>query len=84
MERAHRILDLYGLTNFLADVERRREFWRDGDTMAHSVLEWASCEGFGDVVKPLADRANIQAFQTAQEFRDRHVIEAILSLLKLT
>ena len=36
------ILELYDIRHFLADIDRGREFWRDGGGLVGQVLEYAS------------------------------------------
>lgn len=80
MECATRVLGHYGVANFLADVERNREFWRDGSSFCHSALEWASTIGFAAMCRELAGGDAKLEFSTAQQFRQRHLIDAIKAL----
>ena len=67
------LIEFYGIHNFLADIDRDREFWRDGDHIVSTVLDYLSGEGFG---KLLAD-VDVEYKSSAHEFRQRHLLSAI-------
>jgi hypothetical protein len=74
---------------FIADIDRDRQFWRDGagrDGLHHcagpasivaAVLDWAAGDGF----LLMADD-NDWDFRTPAEFRQRHMIAGMARLMK--
>lgn len=40
------LIELYGVHQFLADIDRGREFWRDGGGIVASVFDYMQTEGF--------------------------------------
>ena len=75
MGRADRILELYGLRQFLEDIDRGREFWRDGGGIVGATLEWLSGEGFAEFMR----RADLEYF-SAHEYRNRFLISLLRGL----
>jgi hypothetical protein len=64
---------LYGVRSFLADIERGREYWRDGggpeataSVVSHS-LDWLSTAGF----RALMDEVGL-GWGSPQEYRSRY------------
>ena len=43
------ILDAYGMDAFIADVEDRRQFWRDGEHVVSSILDYTAGAGFREI-----------------------------------
>lgn len=84
---ANYILDCYGVHEFLADLDARREYWRDtacpitGEaTVVGSCLSWMVEGGFKEFIGQfLAPDSDIK-FSTAEEWRSRY----FLQLLKAT
>ena len=66
------IIGLYGISNYIADIDRDRQFWRDGSTLVNTVLDWVANEGF----ETFFDQYNL-GYRTAHEFRQRHLIKAL-------
>lgn len=50
---ARYLIQLYGIRSFLADIDRDREFWREGSSIAHSLLDWAANDGIADFLAGL-------------------------------
>ena len=74
MGLANYIVELFGVRQFIADIDRDRQFWREGDTICHSVLDWAVNEGFDEFFS----QHDVE-FKEAHEFRQRHIIRALKS-----
>jgi hypothetical protein len=55
-----------------ADIDAGREYWREGDSVVHSVLSYITGAGFGDFFKQY-DLPQT----TALEFRQRHLINLL-------
>lgn len=66
------ILECYGIRRFLADIDSRRDYWREGETLVHSSLDWLATEGFEQLFAQFGG-----TLADAQEFRDRYVIRAL-------
>ena len=52
------VADSYGVSRFLVDVDRCREYWRTArlaatPTVVDSSLDWAASEGFGATMRRL-------------------------------
>ena len=73
---ANYVVGLYGIQNFIADVDRNREFWRDGDHVVSACLDYLANEGFKDF---FAD-VDIDFKNSAHEFRQRHSLNLLKSL----
>ena len=65
------ILGLYGLSEFFDDIEAGREYWRDGDSLAHSVLDWLAGRGFDEFFSRYDS-----PWKSASAFRQRDLIAA--------
>ena len=72
---ASRILNLYGIRIFIEDIERRREFWRDGGGLVAAALDWLSTEGFAEFMI----EADLD-YASAEEFRQRHITRLLKAL----
>lgn len=77
MELSSHIIELFGVREFLADIDRDRQFWRDGRHVISDVLDYAAGPGFG----PLAKWAGLE-WASAQEYRQRYLIGALAELSK--
>ena len=66
------ILGLYGVSEFLSDIEAHRLYYKEGETIVTSILDFMACEGFDNLIKKLGLK-----FKDAQEFRQRHLIWAL-------
>jgi hypothetical protein len=76
---AHHVIDHYGIRSFLADIDYGREYWReDGGGIVNSILTWLAGEGFQDFMKQFD-----ASWDSAIEFRQRHVINAIMKARKI-
>ena len=73
---ADRVIQCFGVRQFIADVDRGREFWREGGVIGE-VLSWIADEGFGDLC-----RKHGLDYKSASEFRQRHLVDAITAALK--
>jgi hypothetical protein len=58
----------------IADIDAGREFWRDGDSIVHSILTWISEAGFEAFFSEYDF-----PYASAHEFRQRHLIHALKS-----
>lgn len=65
-------INAYGVHNWLADVDRDRQYWRDGDHLVSYILDWASNEGFCELQLP-----KLEEFDSAAHFRQRYQIGRI-------
>ena len=45
------IIQLYGISSFLADIEAARAYWREGASIAHTILTWAAEDGFAELMR---------------------------------
>jgi hypothetical protein len=70
----NRILECFGILSFLADVDRSREFWRDGQHLVSAVLDWISDSGFTEYFEEYDIK-----YSSAQDFRQRHIINQLKS-----
>lgn len=77
---AHNVIALYGLQEFLADVDRDRQFWRESSGVVSAILNWAANEGFPSYMEDLNPEA---LWSTAHEFRQRYMLNSLASLMKL-
>ena len=69
-ERANKIVVLTGARgSFIIDVDSGREYWREGESILHSILTWASNEG---IIKVL-DHYNQGEFILPGDWRNRHI-----------
>src|SRR6185503_5631245 len=68
------VLRCYGVRRFLEDIDTRRAYWREGESILHSCLDWLATEGFEHL---FARHDGI--FADAQEYRDRYVIRALMA-----
>lgn len=59
------ILESYGLDAFIADIEAGRQFWRDGEHVVSSILDYTATVGFSEIW--LNTGLNIK---TAAQFRE--------------
>lgn len=73
---ANYVIELYGVREFIADTDRNREYWRDGESIIHSILTWASEDGFHEFIA----QYNLD-YGSAHEFRQRHLIRGVAALL---
>jgi hypothetical protein len=67
---ADNVIDAYGLDQLLADLDAQREYWREGDSLVHSVLDWIATEGFDAFFSRMPN----WDFHTAADFRHRYLI----------
>jgi hypothetical protein len=68
------ILAVYGVQEFIADIDASRQYWREpnGDSIIGAYLTWLAEEGFGDFMAQYD-----QQYATAHEFRQRYMLRAI-------
>ena len=71
---ANHVLELYGVRRFLADVDRRREFWREGGVVGET-LSWLADEGWERYFSLFGGLGD-----DAEKFRQRHVLVALADL----
>lgn len=43
------VFESYGLDCFLADIEARRQFWRDGEHVISEILDYTAGSGFSEI-----------------------------------
>ena len=75
MGRANHVVQFYGIHSLLADLDSGREFWREGDTIVHSVLDWIVTEGFQEFMAQYEFE-----YQSPKEWRERHFIALLKKL----
>ena len=66
------LVELYGVRRFIADIDRDREYWREGDTICHSVLTWLAGDGLPEYLRQFK-----QDFSSAHEWRQRYLLAAL-------
>jgi phenylalanine-4-hydroxylase len=66
---------LYGVREFLGDLDAAREFWRDGDHLVGAVLDWISGPGFAEFFERYGREE-----RTAHEFRQRYILAALKAI----
>jgi hypothetical protein len=66
------VVELYGIRQLAADLDAGRQFWRDGDSIVHTVLSWVTEAGFATFF----GEADLEQ-KSALEYRQRHLIEAL-------
>jgi hypothetical protein len=49
VEQSNFVLESYGLDAFIADIEACRQFWRDGEHVISSILDYSAAAGFPDI-----------------------------------
>ena len=67
---ANVVLELYGVRGFLEDVDAGRQYWREGETVVHSVLDWAATDGFAKIMSEFD-----LEYGSAMEFRNRFMMQ---------
>jgi hypothetical protein len=75
---ADRVLELYGVGEFLAEIEIGRQYWRDGGGIVAEILDWAAGAGF----PAMAERSGLE-FHTAHGWRNRDLIRALRGRIML-
>lgn len=71
---ANYIVKFYGIHSLLADIDRGREFWRDGDHFVSTILDWICESGFTEFF----EQYDIH-YSSAQDFRHRHIVNQLKS-----
>ena len=66
------ILGLYGISDFLADTEDHRKYYKEGESIVIAILDRLNNDLFSNLMKKLSLK-----FKDAQEFRQRHIIWAL-------
>jgi hypothetical protein len=76
-------IELIGVRAWIADVDRDRQYWRDGETLIHACLDWASNEGFtktlGHLFETVLHDPKVR-YISAHDFRQRHILRALEGL----
>lgn len=49
VEQSNLVIESYGLDAFIADIEASRQFWRDGEHVISSILDYSSGAGFSEI-----------------------------------
>lgn len=75
MGRADFVIERYGVHRFFADLDRNREYWRDGGGIVAAVLDWLATDGFQD----FCEKHGLP-WVTPQQYRHQHEV-ALLSEL---
>ena len=70
---ANNIIRFYGVSEFLDDIDRGREFWRDGDHLISACLDHVAGVGFSKFLEDV----DIEFKSSAHEFRQRHILRAL-------
>ena len=73
------VLAGFGLEEFLADIDAGRTYWREGDSVLHHTLTWASEVGFGEVLRKLGLELD---FRSAHAYRNRHELMMMRTLMR--
>ena len=73
---ADHLIELYGIREFLADLDRNREYWRDGGGLVADVLDWMAGPGFHEFFS----RFNFQ-YGEAAEFKQRYLLKAMRGIV---
>jgi hypothetical protein len=76
---ADRILQLYGVYRFFAEVDTCRDYLRDGDSLVHEILDWLSKEGFEEFFSRFG---NDFTFTSAQEYRNRLLLKLLKAMTR--
>ena len=71
----------YGVAQFLNDVDKGREYWREADNIVSDVLSWCCEEGFEKFFGAFEDVE--MPYRTPHEYRQRHILGALRSLFKV-
>ena len=71
---AGNILELYGIRRFFADVDRDRDFTRDGEHIVSATLDWLLNEGFYDFFTGVSDQWQ---WEDSHEYRQRYLVKSI-------
>ena len=66
------ILGLYGVSEWFADLDQKRQYWKESEGIISHCLEFISNEGFGEFIKEIGGK-----WVDAQDYRQRHLIRAI-------
>jgi hypothetical protein len=77
IEFANYIVNAYGVREVLEDIDRRRRYWKEGDTIICRTLNWVAEEGFKDFFGSHGGE-----YSSAEEYRQRFLINAIIALAK--
>jgi hypothetical protein len=75
---ADRIVELYGIPQLLTDIDKGRDFWRDGGGLIATVLDWVAGPGF----EQFFDSHDLP-YTSAQEFRQRHLIRGLRGMMQV-
>jgi hypothetical protein len=66
------ILGFYGIHEWFADIDQKRQYWKESEGIIANILDFLSGEGFSEFIKE-----NGGKWEDAQEYRNRHLIKAI-------
>ena len=66
------ILGLYGVSNWFADLDQSRCYWKESEGIIAYLLDYLSNEAFHEFIKE-----NGGKWLDAQHYRQRHLIRAI-------
>lgn len=73
MGLANNVIECYGISSFIDDIDHGREYWRDGNTIVVAVLEYLAGPGFAK----LFEDVELDHTSSALEFRQRHLLRAL-------
>lgn len=82
------ILELYGVGRAINEIDRGREWWRDGPHLIGEVLDWVSNEGFAAVFGPYGSLVEkydgFRGFEehTVHEWRQRYMLQVMAAIVK--
>jgi hypothetical protein len=65
------VLESYGVQRFLTDIDAGRRFWDENDSIVHSLLDWASTDGFSQLFNDPKPE-----YSSATAFRSRYLLRA--------
>jgi hypothetical protein len=69
LRSASHAIECYGIHQFFADIDVQREYWRDGDSCLHYLLEWASLDGWQHIFGPIVEFE----YRSSADYRQRHI-----------
>jgi hypothetical protein len=71
------VIERYGISAFFADIDAGRVYWREGDSILHTLLTWSAEDGFRQVMAQFD-----MEYESAHEWRNRHITALLQALMK--
>jgi DNA-binding PadR family transcriptional regulator len=66
------VIGCYGVPNWFADIDQKRQYWKESEGIIAYILDFLSNEGFSEFLREAGAK-----WEDVQEYRDRHLIKAI-------